>query len=238
MENFVHYYQFNIGDYRRRTNYLSLLEHGIYRALLDTYYLEEKPLCADDANVMRTHNIRTPNEVEAYQNIINDFFELQDDGYHHIHCDEQIEKYRDKSAKASASAKARWDNKPKAMRTHSEGNANHKPLTINHKPIKTRASPFVPPSVGDVAAYCVERKNKIMPSEFIDHYQANGWMRGKTKIKDWKACVRTWEKRNGSERQGQNIGFDNRSRTQKVSDKLNEIARRDIEQNGFTDKLD
>jgi len=53
---------------------------------------------------------------------------------------------------------------------------------------------FTPPSVKEVAEYCRERKNGINPQEFVDHYETNGWMRGKTKIKDWKACVRTWEK--------------------------------------------
>ena len=59
----------------------------------------------------------------------------------------------------------------------------------------TRAKPkrFVPPSVDEVAEYCRERKNGINPQEFVAHYQANGWMRGKSKVKDWKACVRTWE---------------------------------------------
>jgi hypothetical protein len=52
---------------------------------------------------------------------------------------------------------------------------------------------FIPPSVDDVKAYCEERGNKVDASSFIDHYAANGWMRGKSKIKDWKACVRTWE---------------------------------------------
>lgn len=53
---------------------------------------------------------------------------------------------------------------------------------------------FTPPSVNEVAEYCRERKNGINPQEFVDHYETNGWMRGKNKIKDWKACVRTWEK--------------------------------------------
>ena len=57
----------------------------------------------------------------------------------------------------------------------------------------------IPPSVDEVRAYCEERKNNIDPQRFIDHYEANGWMRGKTKIKDWKACVRTWERNNSSE---------------------------------------
>ena len=58
---------------------------------------------------------------------------------------------------------------------------------------------FVPPTLEEVVAYCQERKNKVDPQTFIDHYEANGWFRGKTKIKDWKACVRTWEKNNNKQ---------------------------------------
>lgn len=53
---------------------------------------------------------------------------------------------------------------------------------------------FIPPTLEEVTNYCKERNNSIDPQQFIDHYTANGWFRGKTKIKDWKACVRTWEK--------------------------------------------
>ena len=53
---------------------------------------------------------------------------------------------------------------------------------------------FSPPSVEEVDAYCRERGNGIDAQSFVDHYEANGWMRGKTKIKDWRACVRTWER--------------------------------------------
>lgn len=61
---------------------------------------------------------------------------------------------------------------------------------------KKETSRFTPPSFDEVRLYCQERKNNILANEFIDHYAANGWMRGKNKIKDWKACVRTWEKKN------------------------------------------
>lgn len=52
------------------------------------------------------------------------------------------------------------------------------------------------PTVDEVRDYCLERSNGIDPQYFLDYYTSNGWMRGKTKIKDWKACVRTWEKNN------------------------------------------
>lgn len=134
----MHYYQFNIGDYRRDTGHLSLLEHGIYRSLIDSCYLNEIPLCEDDAILMRTHCIRTSEEEKAFKNVLRDFFILTKKGYTHKKCLEQIKKYNAKSEKARLSAKVRWD--AKAMRTHSEGNANHKPLTNNHKPIVKRTN--------------------------------------------------------------------------------------------------
>lgn len=67
---------------------------------------------------------------------------------------------------------------------------------FNKNPLNKR---FIAPSVEEVAAYCKERGNSVNPNHFVDHYEANGWMRGKSKIKCWKACVRTWEKNNKSE---------------------------------------
>lgn len=54
---------------------------------------------------------------------------------------------------------------------------------------------FVPPTVLEVAEYCVERGNKVDAETFVNFYTANGWVQGKGKpIKDWKAAVRTWER--------------------------------------------
>ncbi len=55
---------------------------------------------------------------------------------------------------------------------------------------------FTPPTVEEVARYCAERHNSVDPETFINYYQSNGWMVGRNKMKDWKAAVRTWEKRN------------------------------------------
>lgn len=59
-----------------------------------------------------------------------------------------------------------------------------------------RALKFAPPTVEEVRAYCTERGNLVDPETFVDFYTANGWTQGRGKpIRDWKACVRTWEKR-------------------------------------------
>lgn len=53
---------------------------------------------------------------------------------------------------------------------------------------------FTPPTLEEVQAYCKERGNSIDPQYFLDYYTSTGWMRGKVKLKDWKAAVRTWER--------------------------------------------
>lgn len=58
-----------------------------------------------------------------------------------------------------------------------------------------RAKVFTAPTVEEVRAYCQERKNQIDPEAFVDFYESKGWMIGKDKMRDWKAAVRTWEKR-------------------------------------------
>lgn len=54
---------------------------------------------------------------------------------------------------------------------------------------------FKVPAVEEVAAYCAERRNNVDAQAWWDFYQSKGWMVGKNKMKDWKAAVRTWEKR-------------------------------------------
>lgn len=59
---------------------------------------------------------------------------------------------------------------------------------------------FTPPSREEVQAYCEERKNNVDADSFVDFYSSKGWMVGKNPMKDWKACVRTWERRDTAKR--------------------------------------
>ena len=56
---------------------------------------------------------------------------------------------------------------------------------------------FIPPTLEEVKAYCIERNNNIDAEYFIDFQEARGWVlsNGK-KMKDWKATIRTWERNN------------------------------------------
>jgi len=62
--------------------------------------------------------------------------------------------------------------------------------------LKSNTNKYIIPTVEQITEYCRERNNSVDPNTFFDFYEAKGWMIGKNKVKDWKACVRTWEKRN------------------------------------------
>ena len=53
---------------------------------------------------------------------------------------------------------------------------------------------FKKPTLEEVETYCKERNNGINAQNFIDFYESKDWMIGKNKMKDWKACIRTWER--------------------------------------------
>lgn len=57
-----------------------------------------------------------------------------------------------------------------------------------------RAARFTPPTVDEVRAYCQERGNSVDPERFVDFYASKGWLVGKTRMKDWRAAVRSWER--------------------------------------------
>lgn len=59
----------------------------------------------------------------------------------------------------------------------------------------SRGNRFVSPSLDQVRAYCLERGNKVDPQSFVDFYASKGWVVGKSPMKDWKAAVRTWERK-------------------------------------------
>lgn len=63
---------------------------------------------------------------------------------------------------------------------------------------------FVRPSVEEISGYCRERGNGVDAQRFFDYYESKGWLVGKTKMTDWRAAVRTWE-RNDSAKQKQSM---------------------------------
>ena len=60
---------------------------------------------------------------------------------------------------------------------------------------------FRAPTAKEVQEYCESRSNHVDAESFVDFYTSKGWMVGRNKMTDWKAAVRTWERRNVSREQ-------------------------------------
>lgn len=54
---------------------------------------------------------------------------------------------------------------------------------------------FQPPSVSEVSDYCREHSLSMDAERFVDYYTANGWMAGRSRIRDWQAAARNWARR-------------------------------------------
>lgn len=53
----------------------------------------------------------------------------------------------------------------------------------------------IPPKSEWVASYMAEIGVPTIEAEkFVDFYQSKGWLVGKVKMRDWKACCRNWQK--------------------------------------------
>jgi len=61
---------------------------------------------------------------------------------------------------------------------------------------------FKIPTIIDIKEYCNERKNTVDPETFFDFYESKDWLIGKNKMKNWRACVRTWEKNTVKDKTG------------------------------------
>ena len=104
-------------------------------------------------------------------------------------------KEREKNKKARSAAACQ--NVPRAAQTETETKTETKPKagdkTVSSE--KTLSLKEATPTLEEVTAYCRERGNTIDPKIFIDYYASCGWMKGSSRISDWRALVRVWEKR-------------------------------------------
>lgn len=98
----MYFYNFNIGDYRSHTSHLTPTEHYIYRSLIDWYYLNERPMPANDIDyIARVLMLKTDEERQALQSVLSEFFKVKKlkltgdavECYHHARIDAEIKNY-------------------------------------------------------------------------------------------------------------------------------------------------
>jgi len=155
----MHYYQFNIGDYRKDTSHLTAMEHYIYRTLIDWYFLDEKPII--NVNPMVLRRLCLGSEWDrSLQNVLEDFFILKGDCWHHKRIDLDIKNFYHKVEVNRHNGKQggrprKTQSVKLANQNESENNPNQEPITNNHKPIK-----YIPPINGELLSDWLEVRNK------------------------------------------------------------------------------
>ena len=142
----MHYYQFNIADYRKDTTHLSRLEHSIYRDLIDWCYLDEAPIPLDLELVSRKLRLCSTDDERALNNVLTDFFECTNEGYTQKRIQQEIAEYYAQKANASKAGKASAEaRKIKQLEQPlNDRLTNHKPITKNQEPIKEEKTSRAP----------------------------------------------------------------------------------------------
>jgi uncharacterized protein YdaU (DUF1376 family) len=102
------YYRFFIADYLRDAAHLSLLEHGVYRRLIDLYMTTGEPLLFDLQRICWLLHASSKEEQQAVQLVVEEFFHMEGSLLHHSRCDREIAWQDATSVQAKAAIARRW----------------------------------------------------------------------------------------------------------------------------------
>jgi hypothetical protein len=70
------------------------------------------------------------------------------------------------------------------------------PIKEEQEQQEQKEGKFIKPTIEDVKTYMKELGMNDISERWMSHYESNGWLVGKNKMKDWKASVRTWKLNN------------------------------------------
>lgn len=116
----VNYYKRHIGDYAKKAGHLSVLEHGIYTLLLDSYYDREHG--PTKAEAVRWSRARSESELAALEAVLADFFTFDGDRYRQARVEDELT-----SAAAVAAA------------NKANGKRGGRPRKEAHNPVETHS---------------------------------------------------------------------------------------------------
>jgi uncharacterized protein YdaU (DUF1376 family) len=201
----VHYYTFNIGDYRKDTVHLSRLEHSIYRDLIDWYYLDEKPIPLETDSVSRRLRLVSQEEKDSLIAVLQDFFELSEDGWRHKRIDQDINHYHGKCEvnKVNGARGGRprknpigFESQANAKRSESENNPNQEPITNNQEPVITlpkgrESESWIPPCPHQEIVDLFHNTLPELPKVIVWNKAREGYLRARWREvaveKGWKS---------------------------------------------------
>ena len=177
---------------------------GVYWNIIEMLYEEGGYLPLSDFDRIM-FELRVEMEMISYLIYESDLFKNDGEKFWSQSAIERLNMQTQRREVARQNADSRWNKKGNAnqMPLHEVGNAYIEKKSIEYKYKKNKkkspngasVSGFTIPSVEEIKTYCAERKNTINADYFHNFYESKGWMIGKNKMKDWKASIRSWEKR-------------------------------------------
>ena len=73
---------------------------------------------------------------------------------------------------------------------------NNEYININNDSLyKKGSSRFQKPTIEEIRQYCQEKGYNVDAEQFFNFYESKGWVVGKAPMKNWRAAVCTWNKR-------------------------------------------
>jgi uncharacterized protein YdaU (DUF1376 family) len=202
--------QFYFADYMRDTRTLSIQARGAWMDVLCImWFSQEKGRCnADVTQMKRLWGVENDTAKAILDELITSKIcdietgcngnvtlinrRMVRDEKERQSTKDRVKRFREKQCNADVTPLKR-----KCNTVSSSSSSNKKEIYIKKKVSETHKD--IPPSIEDVTAYCKERNKGVDPQAWYDHYQAKGWMIGKSKMVNWQAAVRTWEKSNGTD---------------------------------------
>lgn len=178
-----------------------LIEHGvagigIFWCIIEQLYEQDGTLPFKACKSIAFALHQDSNMVES---IVRDFglFVVKDDVFWSESVNNRIGKRRQISECRKAAAKTRWNASSQQEQSPTDANAEQKDEAHTALP-ETERKPqkrFIPPTLEEVQAHITEKGYSVDAESFIAFYQSKNWYVGKNKMKDWKAALVTWERR-------------------------------------------
>ena len=126
----MHYYKFNISDFRAGTYAMSELARWVYRDMLDIYYDTERPLPLDEA-LFEAMGVESAERKAVIERVLKSKFVRTEAGWEHPKCAEVISDYKANAAKAAANG--RLGGRPRKMTLSEELREEHLAFLADQK---------------------------------------------------------------------------------------------------------
>lgn len=200
-----------LSDYVSQSRKLTMLQRGAFIDLSVLYFQENLKLNYQKEQIYRLVFAFEKEEKEAVDFILDNYFtksENKPTGFYWVSNElneigakilKKLNASRENGKKGGRGKKS--ENKPTGYNSLNlektilnQTKLNEIKLNDNQNiSNEYKSKRFIKPTLDEIKQYCIERKNNINAEKFINYYEANGWKIGKNTMKDWKACIRTWE---------------------------------------------